>query len=154
MSNTQRINHPLYALFPEFAAWGIDFDRTWEALQRRHAGLGQSNTGFPPHNITRSVDDDGTERYEIAIAVAGFTRNDLTVTSTPDSLVIEGRRPDSNDDPAVYLHRGIAGRAFTRKFALPEHVKVTGATLADGMLRIALAMELPEEVRPKEITIG
>ncbi|MDR9393286.1 MAG: Hsp20 family protein [Roseovarius sp.] len=104
---------------------------------------------YPPYNIEKTADD----AYRISIAVAGFSENDLSVEVKEGQLVVSARKAD-DDGERTYLHRGIATRAFERKFQLADHVRVTGATHADGMLHIDLVREVPEALKPRRIEIA
>jgi HSP20 family molecular chaperone IbpA len=107
-----------------------------------------ASEGYPPFNI-ESVAENA---YRIAIAVAGFRQDDLSITVEDRQLVIRGRLPD--DDPSrVFLHRGIANRAFQRRFVLSEGVDVAGVTLENGLLRVDLRRRVPEPV-VQRIAIG
>ena len=102
---------------------------------------------YPPYNIEQ-VGECG---YRISMAVAGFSEVDLDVTSKENTLVVSGNQPEGED--VTYLHRGIAGRAFERRFELAEHIKVSSANLVNGMLQIELVCEIPEEKKPRSVTI-
>ncbi|MDT8328368.1 MAG: Hsp20 family protein [Roseovarius sp.] len=104
---------------------------------------------YPPYNIEKTADD----AYRISIAVAGFAGADLSVEVKEGALVVSARKAE-DDDKRAYLHRGIATRAFERRFQLADHVRVTGATHADGMLHIDLVREMPEALRPRRIAIA
>ncbi len=104
---------------------------------------------YPPYNIEKTADD----AYRISIAVAGFSDADLSVEVKEGSLVVSARKSDE-DNSKTYLHRGIATRAFERKFQLADHVRVTGAAHADGMLHIDLVREVPEALKPRRIEIA
>jgi molecular chaperone IbpA len=103
---------------------------------------------YPPYNIEKTADD----AYRISIAVAGFADSDLSVEVREGALIVSARKPEG-DAARTYLHRGIATRAFERRFALADHVRVTGASHADGMLHIDLAREVPEALKPRRIAI-
>lgn len=106
---------------------------------------------YPPYNIEKT----GEDNYRIAIAVAGFTENDLDITVENDRLTVSGRHnDDSKDEDAHYLHRGIATRAFQRVFRLADHIQIEDAQLKDGLLTIALKREIPEEKKPRMIPIN
>lgn len=125
----------------------IGFDRMADMLDRVLTADLQAPT-YPPYNIEKT--DENT--YRISIAVAGFAAEDLSVEVKENALVVTGR--SSEDDSArEYLHRGIATRAFERRFHLADHVRVTGARHLDGMLHVELARELPEALKPREIAI-
>ena len=103
---------------------------------------------YPPYNIEK-LDDDA---YRISIAVAGFADKDLSVDVKDGALIVSARKSDEDGD-RTYLHRGIATRAFERRFQLADHVRVTGAAHADGMLHIELVREVPEALKPRRIAI-
>lgn len=123
----------------------IGFDHLWRLLD---SALQVDESGsYPPYNIEKI----GEDRYRIVMAVAGFTPEDLEVTVEPNLLVVRGKR---REDPNVqYLHRGIAGRAFERRFQLADHVKVVDARLENGLLVIELVREIPEALKPRRIEI-
>jgi molecular chaperone IbpA len=108
-----------------------------------------STAAYPPYNIEKTGDD----AYRISLAVAGFSPDDLNVEVKEGALHVTARRPAEAEDK-TYLHRGIATRAFERRFALADHVRVVGAAHENGMLHIDLARELPEVLRPRRIEIG
>ncbi len=101
---------------------------------------------FPPYNIEKT----GEDAYRITVAVAGFGRSDLEAVVQENRLVISGKSKDGN---AEYLYRGIAGRAFRRVFELADSVKVTGASLVNGLFHVELEREIPEQARPRKIEI-
>ena len=104
---------------------------------------------YPPYNIEK-LDENA---YRISVAVAGFSVDELNVEVKDGALILAARKAE--EDPArTYLHRGIATRAFERRFALADHVKVTGATHVDGMLHIDLVREVPEALKPRRIEIA
>jgi len=104
---------------------------------------------YPPYNIEKTDDDS----YRISVAVAGFSADELSVEVRDGALIVSARKAES-DENRTFLHRGIATRAFERKFQLADHVKVTGASHADGMLHIDLAREVPEALKPRRIEIA
>lgn len=108
-----------------------------------------SQPTYPPYNIEKTADD----AYRISVAVAGFADNDLSVEMKEGQLIVAAKKSDDDSD-RTYLHRGIATRAFERKFQLADHVRVTGATHADGMLHIDLVREVPEALKPRRIEIA
>ena len=108
-----------------------------------------AQTGYPPYNIEKTDND----AYRISIAVAGFSDEELTVEVKDQALVVSARKADDDKD-RTFLHRGIATRAFERRFHLADHVRVTGAMHEDGMLHIALEREIPEALKPRRIAIA
>jgi len=112
----------------------------FEAYEERIDRLSRATDGYPPYNIERTVEDDGTERFLISIAVAGFSLGDLDIVQEDNQLIVRGRQKDDSD--RQFLHRGIAARQFQRSFLLADGVEVTDAVLEHGMLVISV-------VRPK-----
>ncbi len=108
-----------------------------------------SQPAYPPYNIEKTADD----AYRISIAVAGFAENDLSVEVKENALVVSARKSE-DDQSRTYLHRGIATRAFERRLHLADHVRVEGASHADGMLHIDLVREIPEALKPRRIAIS
>ncbi|MEM9437164.1 MAG: Hsp20 family protein [Pseudomonadota bacterium] len=104
---------------------------------------------YPPYNIEKTADD----AYRISIAVAGFTSDELDVEVKENALHIAAKKAEDAGE-RKYLHRGIATRAFSRRFHLADHVKVTGAAHENGMLHIDLVREVPEALKPRKIEIG
>ncbi len=123
----------------------IGFDQLPHLLA--HA-LQRDETGFPPYNIEKIAND----QYRITLAVAGLTQDDIEIVYEHNMLTVRGKAQETG--AKTYLHRGIAGRAFERQFDLADHVEVTGATLGNGLLEIALKRELPEALKPRRIPIG
>jgi molecular chaperone IbpA len=123
----------------------IGFDRVFDLLE--NATRVQAIDNWPPYDIART----GNDSYRITMAVAGFGQDELEISAQPNLLVVSAeKRAEASGE---YLHRGIATRSFTRRFELADHVKVTGATLVNGLLAIELARELPEAMKPRRIAI-
>ncbi|WP_339760964.1 Hsp20 family protein [uncultured Sulfitobacter sp.] len=118
-------------------------------LMDRVATNDVAQNSYPPYNIEKFDDDS----YRISIAVAGFSEADLSVEVREKSLIVSARKADDTADK-TYLHRGIATRAFERRFHLADHVQVTGATHVDGMLNIDLQRQVPEALKPRQIQIA
>ena len=125
----------------------VGFDRIQRLLDAA-VQTDPSTHAYPPYNIVQ----EGEDNYRISLAVAGFGADDLDVTVTGNTLVVSGRM-NGEDKEAAYLHRGIAGRPFERRFELADHVKVAGSTLVNGLLNIDLVREIPEEKKPRKIAI-
>ncbi len=104
---------------------------------------------YPPYNIEKTAAD----AYRISIAVAGFSDADLSVEMKENSLVVSAKKA-ADETERTYLHRGIATRAFERRFTLADHVRVTGASHTGGMLHIELQREVPEALKPRRIEIA
>ena len=126
----------------------VGFDRVADMLDRvLTQDTGQST--YPPYNIEK-LDENS---YRISVAVAGFSDADLTVEQREHQLVVAAKR-EKDEDARTYLHRGIATRAFEKRFQLADHVRVTGAVAEHGMLHIDLVREVPEALKPRRIEIG
>lgn len=108
----------------------------------------ESQLSYPPYNI----EQDSEDSYRVTMAVAGFAEDEITVTAQENQLVVSGK-PAKDEKPRTYLHRGLAGRGFERRFELADHIRVTGATLANGLLHIDLKREVPEAMKPRTIKI-
>ena len=124
----------------------IGFDRMLNALEA--ASRVETIDNWPPYDIVKTGEDD----YRITMAVAGFSQDELTITQEQNTLMVFGQK--TGEDNPQYLHRGIAGRAFQRRFELADHVKVVGASLVNGLLTIDLKREIPEEMKPRKIEIA
>jgi molecular chaperone IbpA len=107
---------------------------------------------YPPYNIERT----GETTYRVTMAVAGFTEDEISLTSENNTLTVAAAKPEKVGDPSkrTYLHQGIAERNFRRQFRLAEHVKVTGASLSNGLLNIELQREIPEAMKPRQIPVN
>jgi len=135
-----------YDLAPLYRAT-VGFDRFADMMDRVLAS-DVSQPTYPPYNIEKTDEN----AYRISIAVAGFAADDLSVEVKENQLVVSARKAEE-DEGRTYLHRGIATRAFERRFHLADHVRVTGASHADGMLHIDLEREIPEALKPRRIAI-
>ncbi len=126
----------------------VGFDQIANMMDRVLSNDG-ATPSYPPYNIEKLEDD----AYRISIAVAGFADSDLSVEVREKALIVSARKADE-DEAKKYLHRGIATRAFERRFHLADHVQVTGAIHANGMLHIELQRQVPEALKPRQIEIG
>lgn len=131
--------------FSPFYRSSIGFDRIFTQLE--NAAAPQNGDNWPPYDIAKI----GQEAYRIVVAVAGFAENELSITHERNLLVIEGAKADGEE--VQYLHHGLALRPFARRFELADHVSVTGAKLENGLLVIDLKREIPEEMKPRRITV-
>lgn len=120
----------------------IGFDK----MINRISNTTNHQAGFPPYNV-RKIDED---TFVVELAVAGYNKESLEITEHEGTLTVKGERPE---DVEEYIHKGIAGRKFTRSFALAEYMYIQSADLVDGMLYIVVKREIPEEKKPKTITI-
>lgn len=126
----------------------VGFDRIADLVDRAlTADVAQP--AYPPYNIEKTAENG----YRISIAVAGFTPDELTVEVKEATLVVSARKA-AEETERRFLHRGIATRAFERRFALADHVRVTGALHEHGMLHIDLVRETPEALKPRRIAIA
>ncbi|MBV8534038.1 MAG: Hsp20 family protein [Alphaproteobacteria bacterium] len=123
----------------------IGFDRLGQLLDQALVDEGSS---YPPYNIEKT----GEDAYRITMAVAGFGEDDLNIVAQDNLLVVSGKAKPG-DEKTEYLYRGIAGRAFERRFQLAEHIKVAGAQLVNGLLHVDLVREVPEAKRPRTIKV-
>ena len=107
-----------------------------------------TNGNYPPHNIVKYDDT----HYGIEVAVAGFSKEEITVEVDQDQLMITGKKSSTNAD-VEYLHRGLAARDFEQTFTLAEYMEVKGAEVKDGMLKISIERIVPEALKPRQIEI-
>lgn len=123
----------------------VGFDQLQSLLDSvtREAG----SPTYPPYNIERLGESD----YRISMAVAGFAESDLALEVKQNVLTISGKRAEP--EGVNYLHQGIAGRSFERRFQLADHVEVKGATLENGLLHVDLVRQIPEQLKPRRISI-
>ena len=131
----------------------VGFDRMFDLLRHSTRGGPDEHHNYPPYDIERT----GEDSYRVTLAVAGFRPEELTVTAQQNLLLVTGDRHGNGgggEQQRQVLYRGIAGRSFERRFELADHVKVVGASLADGLLTIELRREVPEAMRPRRIEIG
>ncbi len=125
----------------------IGFDRLASMLENANR---LESAGYPPYNI----EVIGEDRYQITMAVAGFSDDELSIESKQNELTVSGQKAeDAEREERKFLHRGIANRNFERKFQLADHVFVKGARLEHGLLHIELYRELPEALKPRNISI-
>jgi molecular chaperone IbpA len=125
----------------------VGFDRL-PRLMDAAMRVDEGALSYPPYNIEQL----GEDRYRITMAVAGFRESDLTVTVEDDLLILSGKIA-RDDEQRTYLHRGIAARAFERRFTLADHIRVAAAALANGLLNVELVREVPDEMKPRTIKI-
>lgn len=135
-----------FDLTPLYRA-SVGFDRLADVMDRALTADLSAPT-YPPYNIEKT----GEDAYRISIAVAGFGADDLTVEIRDGAVIVSARKAEE-DEGRTFLHRGIATRAFERRFTLADHVRVEGASHVDGMLHIDLIREIPEALRPRRIEI-
>jgi molecular chaperone IbpA len=123
----------------------IGFDR----LARLVDTLPQDAASYPPYNIEKT----GEDTYRLSLAVAGFSADDIELTVKDNSLWVAGRAAEETAN-GEFLHRGIAARAFSRRFALADHMVVEGADIANGLLHVTIKRVVPESLKPRRISIN
>jgi molecular chaperone IbpA len=126
----------------------IGFDRLTRLVDAA-SRLDNAALAYPPYNIEKT----GEDAYRLTMAVAGFAPDEVDVTVHQNTLLVTGKGK-KDEDEGRYLHRGIARRAFERRFSLADHIKVTGASLDNGMLHVDLVHEVPEEAKPRKIEVA
>jgi len=122
----------------------VGFDRLFDMLDN------SIRPDWPPYDIEKLGDD----KYRISMAVAGFATDEIELTQEGTTLLVNGSKKQADGEQQGYLHRGIANRNFKQTFSLADHVKVAGASLENGLLRIELVREVPEQLKPRRISIG
>ncbi len=131
-------------IFGQFRPFAIGFDRYFEDLERM-SNISQTN--YPPYNVVK-VDE---EHFAVELAVAGFSKKDISITKGKNVLIIEGKLEDESKD---FVHKGVASRAFKRSWTLSDDIVIEGAELKDGILSVSLEKVIPEEDKPVEIKIS
>lgn len=126
----------------------VGFDRLAQMLDQV-TGIENEGNSYPPYNIERTGEHD----YRITMAVAGFAESEIKIEVKEQVLSVSGEKP-ADDKERQFLHRGIAARAFARRFQLADHVEVKGAGLKDGLLHIELVRNVPERLKPRIIAIS
>jgi molecular chaperone IbpA len=124
----------------------IGFDRLFDLAEMANRAAGEDN--YPPYNIERLAED----RYQIALAVAGFSPDEISVTAEQNVLTIEGSKVEKAE--REYLYQGISTRRFKRQFSLADYVQVKNAAFDNGLLRVELAREIPEAMKPRRIAVN
>jgi molecular chaperone IbpA len=125
----------------------VGFDRLFDLIDESARWAGEENH-YPPYNIERT----GEDRYQISLALAGFTPEEVSITAEQNVLTVEGRKAEKTDHQ--YLYQGISARPFRRVFNLADYVEVKGASFEGGLLKIDLMREIPEAMRPRRIAIN
>jgi molecular chaperone IbpA len=126
----------------------VGFDRLFDEMDRMFANSNQTNGGYPPYNIRKN-----DNLFQIEIALAGVTREDITITTENGELIISYNPEDIESETTEWIHKGIAQRKFTRVWKLADDVVVKGATMENGMLYIELERIIPEEKKSRQIDI-
>jgi molecular chaperone IbpA len=124
----------------------VGFDRLFDLIDETTRWVGEDN--YPPYNIERA----GEDHYQISLALAGFSPEEVTITAEQNVLTVEGRKSDRGEHQ--YLYQGISARPFRRVFNLAEYVQVKDASFDNGLLKIDLVREVPEAMKPRRIAIN
>jgi molecular chaperone IbpA len=125
----------------------VGFDRLFDLIDESARWAGEENH-YPPYNIERT----GEDRYQISLALAGFTPDEVSITAEQNVLTVEGRKSEKGEHQ--YLYQGISARPFRRVFNLVDYVEVQGASFEGGLLKIDLVREIPEAMKPRRIAIN
>jgi len=142
------INSPLYKM-------SVGFDKLFDDFF--DAPSLPAATGYPPYNVARLTTEEGNVSYEVTMACAGFTEQDIDIVVEKNQLKITGKSgvlAEEAGSTVEYIHKGIAERNFQRSFKLADHVEVEKAILKDGILKVVLVQHVPEELKPKHIAIN
>ena len=147
---TFRLNH---LDIPNIHKFGIGFDSIFEDIHRLATVAGKDN--YPPYNVIQ-IDED---HYSIELALAGIDKDALDIELDQNQLTISTKKVEGLETPLEtkelqYLHKGISNRSFSRSFTLADHVIVTGADMHNGILKVSLERQLPEELKPRKIDIS
>jgi molecular chaperone IbpA len=134
-----------YDISPLWRRSTIGFDRFLDLVDAARHAAGDAN--YPPCNVERLSDD----RYQISLALAGFSSDDIAITAEQNVLTVEGRKADNGQ--RKFLYQGISSRPFKRQFVLAAHVRVEGARFDNGLLRVELVREIPDAMKPRRIPI-
>lgn len=134
-----------YDFAPLFRS-AIGFDRLAQVMDT--AARTAASPSYPPYDIAKT----GNDSYSLTMAIAGFGADDIELVVQDNTLVVSGRVSEPQNEGEI-LHRGIARRAFERRFALADHVEVTGAEMNNGLLRIAVRQIVPEALKPRRIPV-
>lgn len=139
----------LHPQFKDFDKFFVGFDDQFNRLAKMHDDLTKNIPNYPPYNIKKTEEN----KYQIEMAVAGFSKHELEIEFADDKLIVKGKASEDNTK-TEWLHRGIAARNFTHTFALNEQVEIKGAELVNGMLKIILERLIPEHKKPQKIDIA
>lgn len=126
----------------------VGFDRLFDMLE--NSGPSNDGENYPPFDLIKTGEND----FQIELAVAGFTPDEIDITAQQNVLIVSGKKEGSEDEDSDYIYRGITTRSFERRFALADHIQVKGADMKDGVLAIELVREIPEAMKPRKVGIG
>lgn len=134
-------------MFKDFDKYFVGFDDQWQKMSKIHDDMTKNVPNYPPYNIRKT----GETTYVIELAVAGFGKQDIEIELAEGKLVVKGNT--ASDQEENFLFKGIANRAFTRAFAMDDHIEVKDAELLNGMLKVFLERIIPEHKKPKKIEV-
>lgn len=130
--------------------YSVGFDRLDRLMDTAMKAESVGST-YPPYNIEKTGDDT----YRVTLAVAGFSEQELDITVKENNLIVTGKvEREADESESAFLYRGIAGRAFERRFQIADHIVVNGASLVNGLLHIDMVREVPEALKPRRIEIA
>lgn len=135
--------------FKDFDRFFVGFEQPIQQMQKLHEDLTKNIPNYPPYNIRKNSENS----YTIEIAVAGFAESEIDIELDGGKLIVKGNVEATADQEDNFLFKGIATRAFTRAFAIDDHIEIKNAELFNGMLKIALERLVPEEKKPKKIPV-
>ena len=133
----------------DFDKFFVGFDDHFGQLQKLHEDITKNIPNYPPYNIRKNDENN----YTIELAVAGFGESEIDITIDGGKLIVKGNVETNTNEQDNFLFKGIATRAFTRTFAIDDHIEVKNAEIFNGMLKIALERLIPEEKKPKKIAV-
>jgi molecular chaperone IbpA len=135
-------------MFKDFDKVFVGFDDQFNRMAKMHDDLTKSIPNYPPYNIKKT----GDNTYVIELAIAGFAKQDIEIELADSKMIVKGN-VQNNDQEDTFLFKGIANRAFTRTFALDDHIEVQDAAMMNGMLKVFLERIIPEHKKPKKIEV-
>ena len=136
------------SVFHNINRYAIGFDHLMDHLVTLHSNNNLTTNEYPPYDIIK----EGENNYKVELAVAGFKKDELSIQLKENTLTIKGETNSKNSN-GDYLHKNIARRSFSKDFTLAENIEVGEASFEDGVLSVSLTHNIPEEQRPKEISI-
>lgn len=140
----------LFGQIKDFDKFFVGFDEQFNRMAKLHDDLTKNIPNYPPYNIRKT----GENTYSIEMAVAGFGQSEIDIELDDDKLIVRGNAAsEDTEDTSNYLFKGIANRAFTRAFAVDDHMEVKNAEMFNGMLKIVLERIIPEHKKPKKIEV-
>ena len=141
------INNP--TIWKDFGKFGVGYDDLFDRISEFHDNVAKNIPNYPPYNI-KKVDDN---KYVIEMAVAGFGKQDIEITTEDDKLVIKGNVESDETPEDNLLWQGLAFRPFTRMFTLNDQVEVNNAEMINGLLKVTLERIIPESKKPKKVEV-